>query len=360
MTNSRLRIVWTAVVAGVAIAAPGPSQAADMSPELKAVAKSADAEGSMKVVLVQGTLGGGPGFQRIQDGMNKMFGTKVEIKFAPGGSMPQVGNQIAAEYKAGRPATSDVYLTSLNNAARLTKLGVFRSVPWTKLLPGRITDEMVEADGAVLRYVTTVTDIVYNKNLVPKPPKTLAGWLAPQFKGKLATTPYAAGFDAMGASDVWGPEKTIEYAKALSDQLSGLIGCADTHRVASGEFAALIFNCGGTAEVLMEKGAPIDLMIPQDYTSQGFFYLLVPKNAASPNAATLMITYMMTPEGQKISWDFDRRDLHMFPESKLAGEVREAVSSATKAVVQSIEWAHAHPEKEKALAEVTKIITRSR
>jgi ABC-type Fe3+ transport system substrate-binding protein len=357
MTRSKSLLVCAVAIAGSAALAQ-PVLAAEMSPELAAVAKAADTEGSMKVVLVAGTLGGGPGFRKIQDGMNKMFGTKVEIKFAPGGSMPQVGNQIAAEHKAGRPATSDVYLTSLNNAANFIEMGLFRSAPWSKLLPGRITDEMVEADGTAVRFTTTLTDIVYNKNLVPNPPKTLAGWLAPEFKGKLASTPFAAGFEAMGANDVWGPEKTIKYAEALSGQLSGLISCADSHRVASGEFAAMIFNCGGTAEVMKEKGAPIDMLIPEDYTSQGFSYMLVPKNAASPNAAILLITYMLTSEGQRMVWEHDKGDLYLFPDSKSRPEVLEAMGRAQKVVVQTIDWAHAHPEKKEAAREVTKLLTR--
>jgi ABC-type Fe3+ transport system substrate-binding protein len=352
------RLQLAASVAVLFALLPGSASAADMSPELKAVAKAADAEGSMKIVWVSEILGGGRGLKMVQDGMNTMFGTKVEIKFAPGGSMPQVGNQIASEYKAGRPATSDVYMTSLNNATRLSGLGIFRPVEWTKLLPGRITDEMVEADGAALRFVSTITSVAYNKNLVPNPPKTLAGWLAPEFKGKLASTAYAAGFDALGASDVWGPAKSIEFAKALSGQLSGLIGCADNHRIASGEFAALIMACGGGVRQMIEKGAPLGLVTPQDYTSSAFFYLLVPKNAASPNAATLMVTYMMTPEGQNIAWDQDRSDLHMFPESRMAAEVRDVQNSGAKVIVQSIKWAREHPEKEETLREITKIFTR--
>jgi ABC-type Fe3+ transport system substrate-binding protein len=337
--------------------APQDAKSADMTPELKAVIKGAEAEGSLKLVWLQSVLGGGRGAKTIQDGMNKMFGTKIDVKYAPGGSFPQIGNQIAAEQKAGRPATSDVYITSLNNAARLGKLGIFQPVAWTKLLPDRITGEMVEADSSALRYISTINAIVYNKNSIPNPPKTMSGWLAPQFKGKLATTAYAAGFDAMGANDVWGPEKAVEYARSLSGQLSGFLGCGDENRIASGEFVAMIFACGGAAQLMMEKGAPIALVTAEDYISSAFFYLLVPKNAQSPNAAMLMTTYMLTAEGQKLAWESDRSDLHLFPGSKMAAEVSQARNSGGKVTVQSIDWALAHPEKEHALVEITKIFT---
>jgi ABC-type Fe3+ transport system substrate-binding protein len=253
-----------------------------------------------------------------------------------------------------------MYITSLNNAAVLAPLGIFREVEWTKLLPDRITDQMVEADGVALRYVTTLTHFAYNKNLLPNPPATLQGFLDPKFKGKLATTPYAAGWDAMGASDVWGLKKTVDFARALSGQISGLINCGDENRIATGEFVAMIFTCGGGARTLVEKGAPLGLKVAADMVSTGFFYLLVPKNATSPNAATLATVYLMTDEGQKFSWEVWRDDLHMFPDSKMAGLLQEAlVASGGKMTQQTIKWAREHPEKDEALAEVTKIFQTS-
>lgn len=349
------------IAAAVALAAAAePALAADYSPELQALIKAADAEGTLKLVWTPGAIGGARGAKGIEDGMNKMFGTKIEVRFAPGGSMPQVGNQLAAENKAGRPATTDMYITSLNNAAVLAPLGIFRKVEWTRLLPGRITDEMIEADGVALRYVTTLTHFAYNTNLLPDPPKTLEGFLDPKFKGKLATTPYAAGWDAMGASDVWGLKKTVDFARALSGQISGLINCGDENRIASGEFVAMIFTCGGGARVLVEKGAPLALKVPADMVSTGFFYLMVPRNATSPNAATLATVYLMTDEGQKFSWEVWRDDLHLFPGSNMAGLLQVAlVGSGGKMTLQTIKWAQEHPEKDEALAAVTDIFQTS-
>jgi len=331
------------------------ADAAEMSAALQAVTHAADAEAPLRLVWAPDTLGGSTGAKAIQDSMNKMFGTHIEIKFVPGASMPQVGLQIAEEYAAGRSASSDVYLTSLNNAAALAQRGIFRSIDWKQLLPGRITDAMIEADGTALKFVSTVASVAFNTQLLPHPPKTLAGFLEPEFKGKIATTPYAAGFDALGATDVWGPERTIAYAKALSGQISGLIRCADMERIASGEFAALVMACNGSAQQIMAKGAPIGVFVPEDAATVGFFYFLVPKNAASPNAATVFIAYMMTPEGQKFSWDSWKDDLHFFPESRIAQEVRGLLDSGIKVKLQSIQWSQEHPEAVTTLAAVTRI-----
>ena len=329
--------------------------AADLSPALQAAAKAADGEGPLKLVWAPDTLGGAAGAKLIQERMNKAFGTHIEIRFVPGASMPQVGLQIAQEYAAGGAASSDVYLTSLNNAAALAQRGMFRSIDWKALLPGRITDAMIEADGAAIKFVTTPSSIAYNTRLLPNPPNTMAGFLAPEFKGKIATTPYAAGFDSLGATDVWGPERTIAYAKALSAQVSGLIRCADMERLASGEFDALVMACNGSAQQIIAKGAPIGVFVPRDAATVGFFYFLVPKNAASPNAATLFIAYMMTPEGQQLSWDTWKDDLHFFPESHIAEEVRALLDSQIQVKLQTIQWSQDHPEAVTTLAAVTRI-----
>src|SRR5215475_14312009 len=112
MTGIRRTLVVAAAAAWALTA--GAGMAVEMSPELAAIVKAADKEPPLKLVWSTETLDGINGAKIIRDGMNKMFGTHVEMKFAPGGSMPQVGNQIVAEQKAGRPATSDVYITSLN------------------------------------------------------------------------------------------------------------------------------------------------------------------------------------------------------------------------------------------------------
>jgi ABC-type Fe3+ transport system substrate-binding protein len=208
----------------------------------------------------------------------------------------------------------------------------------------------------LIRSGNNIRQIAYNTNILPKPPETLEGWLAPSLKGKLATTPYAAGFVELAGNPGWNGDKLIAYAKALSEQVSGLIGCGDEHRVASGEFAALVFVCGSDADVLREKGAPIALNTPRDFVSVSYFYLMVPKHAEHPNAAKLWITYLMTEEGQKLTWETERRDLHSFPGSHSGKEVDAAVANATNPVIwRDVAWLRANPQGQDAIAEVIKI-----
>ncbi len=64
---------------------------------------------------------------------------------------------------------------------------------------------------------------------------------------------------------------------------------------------------------------------------------------------------MMTAEGQKFSWDSWKDDLHFFPESRIAQEVRDLLDSSIKVKLQSIQWSQDHPEAVTTLAAVTRI-----
>jgi ABC-type Fe3+ transport system substrate-binding protein len=348
-------IVGAAGLAALAaLAAPAP--AADVSPALKTTIEAAKKEGSLKLFLHPGAWGDGRGIQRIEAGMNKMFGTDIRIQYASGPAMGSIGTKLLAEFKANSPASTDVYFGNGPYAIPLIDNNMLYAVDWKALLPGRITDKMVEANGMLVRSGNNIRQIAYNTNLLPKPPETLEGWLAPSLKGKLATTPYAAGFVELAGNPGWNGEKLVAYAKALSEQVSGLIGCGDEHRVASGEFAALVFVCGSDADVLREKGAPIALNTPRDFVSVSYFYLMVPKHAEHPNAAKLWITYLLTEEGQKLTWETERRDLHSFPGSHSGKEVDAAVANATNPVIwRDVAWLRENPQGQDALAQVIKI-----
>ena len=74
-------------------------------------------------------------------------------------------------------------------------------VEWVSLMPDRIRPEYVEAGGSVVRTFTTLPGaIIYNTKLVPSVPKSLGDLLKPEWKGKIASTPYAAGWELLTAN----------------------------------------------------------------------------------------------------------------------------------------------------------------
>ena len=298
------------------------SLAADFTPELKALIAAAQKEGELRLTFGEGSAGGEAGAVRFEKGLNEMFGTNIKLVFTPGPSMPAMASQITTLNAAKQPSPSDVYVGWSRHYPALYKRKVLQSFEWTKFLPGRITPEMVELDGAAVKFATSIPGVYYNTKLSPYKPQRLSDFLKPEWKGRIASTPYAANFDVLGGNGFWGPEKTVAFAHALTEQIAGLIRCNETERLATGEFLALVINCSGRdIDELARKGAPVANVTPLDFMARNYTYFGVPKNAPHPNAGALYVTYVMTQEGQKIMWETWGADLDLFPDSNMHKDV---------------------------------------
>ncbi|MDC0033887.1 extracellular solute-binding protein, partial [Alphaproteobacteria bacterium] len=316
-------------------------------------------EGKFHSSWSQSSLGGTNGARQIEAGMNKMFGTNIKITFSPGRSMAGMSAKIRAEAAAGTPATSDIYLGSSPFALPLIKRKILIAYPWTKLLPGRITAAMVEARGAVIRVATGLSGVTYNTKLAPggKAPTSLSDFLGPAWKGKIASTPYAASFDTLSANGVWGKEKTVNYVKKLAKNIRGLIRCGEGERIATGEIIALVMDCSGqTAEEWAAKGAPIAQFLSPEAAIKRHFYLGVPTNSSNKFAAALYAVFLLTPEGQKIVWKNWHLDSDLFPESNIGKQVRGMEKKGAKFAEATIAFQKAHPEINKIKKTIVKIL----
>src|SRR3974390_3416197 len=97
---------------------------------------------------------------------------------------------------------------------------------------------------------TLLPAILYNMRAAPwvKDVHTMADLLDGAYKGKFATTPYLAGFDVLLSDEMWGIEKSKDFVRRLSGQVSGFIICSSGDRIASGEIPALALDCDGNAQ----------------------------------------------------------------------------------------------------------------
>jgi ABC-type Fe3+ transport system substrate-binding protein len=334
------------------------SRAQDITPAMKALIAAANKEGALTLSWGTTTWDGSQGVARFQDGMNKMFGSNVRITYVPGADMARVGNQIATEYSAGQKADADIMLGAAPQMAPLIKLDLFEPVDWRQYMPSRIDASMTELDGKLIRVVTGLTGATYNSSLAPMTPVTLDDFLKPQWKGKIASTPYAAGFDVLLASDVWGKERTVDYVTKLSHQISGLIRCGESERLATGEYLALVMDCTGQDALLwQERGAPLAQMMPLDAAQERYYYFGIPKNAQHPNAAKLFTLFLETEPGQQISYDTWKIDLHTFPGSHMGKMVDDFTKKNVKFKEVTTEWYLRHPEIDASKSELIKIIT---
>jgi iron(III) transport system substrate-binding protein len=325
---------------------------------MKELIAAANKEGSVTLSWSQSTLAGSQGAARFQTAINKAYGTNIRINFLPGADMARVVNQVTTENSAGQKASVDIALGAAPQLVPVIKDNVFEAVDWKKYAPDRIKDEMVEVGGQFIRIVTGLSGATYNSALAPMQPVKLDDFLKPEWKGKLATTPYAAGFDILLADDVWGKDRTVKYVQALSKQITGLIRCGESERVATGEYLALVMDCTGQdAEQWKEKGAPLEQMMPLDAAQERYYYFAIPKNAQHPAAAKLYTLFLLSEEGQKLAYDTWKIDLHLLPGAQTGKIVSDYEKKGVKFKEVTIEWYRQHPEIDATKSELIKIVT---
>lgn len=140
--------------------------------------------------------------------------------------------------------------------------------------------------------------IVYNKNLVPNPPKTYAELLRPEYRGKLGTTELAS--TVLVAWYDW-LEKTqgADYLTRLKAQNPRLYNGSTplAQSVASGEIAVSAFGVPTAIIPVIEQGAPMAYVVPNP--GMGNLYGAAALGwSKRPNAALLLTDYIMSADGQ--------------------------------------------------------------
>jgi ABC-type Fe3+ transport system substrate-binding protein len=338
-------------------AAPAFGQSPKLADNLKDMIAAASKEGTLDLVWSSSLLGGANVAQQYATAFNKKFGTHIDVKFSPGIEAARFGNQLYTELKAGQPASSDLYAGAAAQLIPLLQGDLFISVPWKSLEPEEIADQGVEADNKALRIETALSGITYNTNQVKSAPHLLTDFLQPQWKSKIATTPYAASYDILAANDLWGPKKTLDFISRLSGQASGLIRCGDVERIATGEFAALVMECTDNAmRVWRERGAPVGYAIPADAAQKRYYYLSIPKNAQHPNAAALFSLYLVSRAGQDLMWNTVRAQLDSVPGSKVAKVITDNESKGINFHDVTIAWWAEHPEIDTTKTDMIKLL----
>ena len=345
-----------AAAALIASAASAFAQTA-LTPAVKELAQLAAKDKEMTVTWSNSTMGGQKGAKAFETGINKMFGINIKISWAPGDSMPNVGNQVATTAQNGLPSPTDVYMGFSRNMAVLKDRNLFHAAPWSSYFPDRLTNEIVE-DETYVKVVSATLGFTYNSALAPSKPEKLEDFLKPEWKGKFATTAFAAGFDQIAAKEAWGPEKSIEFAKKFSDGAAGFMRCNEMGRLSSGEFLALVTDCSGDSarEFAATKGAPLARVVAPDVPLVSYFYFAVPKNAKASNLGKLFVAFALTKEGQAVIREQTFGDLHLMPESIVKDEVAKAEKIAGKKFASGdIAWQKTNDAGNAAQQEIAKI-----
>jgi iron(III) transport system substrate-binding protein len=352
-------IVIAAAVAVAAIASPAArAEAPADNPQLKAMIDGARQEGQLSIVVGEGTLGGSN--SGLGAAFNKYYGLNLDVRFTPGPPMPNVVAQVVQQYQAHHPAVTDVVVGYANHMMDLIAGNAGAKVDWQSWAPNLRRDGLVSPEGVAVPVMSSTVGIAYNTTVFQGSaiPTKFADFLDPKLKGHVATTPYASSFDRLATPDLWGKEKTLDFARKLSPQVGGLIRCNEMDRIASGEFDAFGLTCSqNDALATAAKGAPVGFTLASDAPIVMPLYEAVPATAAHPNAAKLWINFMSSPEAQKILYAVSFADLDALPGSKTAQSIDVLRDKGVKFLVVDTDFYRHHDQADmsKALAEVQKI-----
>jgi ABC-type Fe3+ transport system substrate-binding protein len=326
-------ILAAALVISVAIAGEVRGQTAEVSPDLAKLIAGAKAEGALLYSAGGGT---NTGLRPVADAMNKHFGLNLKISFTPGPSMPQMASRLIQEVRAGKQPSIDFFLGRPGHVYPMVQQGLIEPFAWAQYFP-YITDPMLHYDGRVVTVGSKFnTGAVYNTKLVTKEnvPHKLEDVLSPQWKGKVAITPYAAGFSWV-ALELGMVDQALDYHRRLVSHAGGVVRDAE-ERVASGEFVMVVLEGNQSAERGKDQGLPVEWALFEDFLGVNFTYMTVPRTSPHPNAARLFIGYLLSSEGQRLLWQYAKEDLYLVEGSEMSKLVKQAQDHGHKVAFDDI------------------------
>lgn len=277
----------TPTTAGGDSAAPADE---DVSPEWQAVIDAAKAEGSVVWYHVN--------FPAEVEPVAKAFEEKYGIKVELNRVLAEAKATLESEMTTGTKGADIVTVADRSIAPLLRDAGGL--VPLTDLPNFELwadSDSLVSEDTFISNYV--LKGLAWNTDLVPDPPETYEDLLDPAYSnGKIGVPVAKPG----GAAAFWlFLEKHLgeDYVEALAAQKPRFYetGAPLDQALAAGEVAVGVYS-GPTILEEKEAGAPIDYL--QVKPSIGFpIDSFMVEWAEHPNAAKLLINFLLSPEGQE-------------------------------------------------------------
>ena len=172
--------------------------------------------------------------------------------------------------------------------------------------------EMKDADGAWHALLLFVFGPGYNTNLVAKAdaPKTYQDLLDPKWKGKMAWNPNSSAGAIGFVGNIllsMGPDAGMDYLRALAKQ--NVVNVEASSRaildqVIAGEYPVGLMMFNNHTVISARKGAPSD-WTPLEPVPVAFDSLGIMKDAPHPNAARLLVEFLLSEEGQTVLKDAD-------------------------------------------------------
>ena len=330
--------------------APAPTAAvatssaqASTDPRLQTIIDAAKAEGA-KLDLTWGSYANKDMVEQWKQGFERLYGIKPAVTLTPEPAMNQMAAKLVQEFKANRPASTDVFLSTDVHILTLQTQGpdMIQKVDWSWSKPISGTPKVVEGDGQAVHFVTSLRGITYNADKVKGAdvPKSFADVLRLSTRFSVASTPQASVFETISTPDIWGEQRTVQYITDLSKNVKGLIQGQELNRVSTGEFDIFLIDYGkNEVDTRKAQGQNLAWSFATDAPIVTPIYLSIPKNAAHPNMAKLWLSYVMSREAQDLLMKYEYLDNVLLPGSKNVEEIRKLDAAGVKYYQTSVEFA---------------------
>ena len=210
--------------------------------------------------------------------------------------------------RIGQEVGSNIRRVDVANSSDAAHFIVWKRQGW---LEPFLTPDMAEnlpadqrdPDGAFINQRTHLSAIAYNTKLV-KPedaPKGFVDLLDPKYSGKLVKGHPGYSGTIMTATQQLAKALGWEYFEKLSRQkvLQVQSATEPPKRIEAGERAIAVDGSDYLFWMAKERGAPIEVVHAVEGTPQISNPMAVFKASPNPNAARLLVGWIMSPEGQE-------------------------------------------------------------
>jgi iron(III) transport system substrate-binding protein len=217
----------------------------------------------------------------------------------------RVLQRTATEAKAGRFAV-DVVTAAGFQLQLMKELGLTQS--FTPPDASAYDAGFKDPDGHWINVHSLLNSMAYNTQLVRanEAPKKYEDLLAPRWKGRIGVNVQDPEW-YVNLQRRWGKEKARNFLKALAAQQPGI---RDGHNItaqllAAGEFHAVTNTYAHIAARIKGQGGPIQYVFDEPVITYVHPIALV-KAAPHPNAGKLLISFILSVEGQRMLRDQGR------------------------------------------------------
>jgi iron(III) transport system substrate-binding protein len=286
---TRRSLLRLAALAPLASVRPARAQAPDA--EWAKVVEAAKKEG--KVVVYNGAVGT-PALPKALAAFEKKHGVRTELLEARASELRE---RIRTEQAAGKVLGDVSHNGSTTTALQLAE-GTF--VPYGTLPNAGRPAAPFKADGTRVPIYVIQYGILVNTDMV-KPGEEPRSWqdlLHPRWKGKIL----ADDMRALGGGAVFFMVTTQKFGKDYHDKLAGQLLHMNRElrgnypRIARGEYP--VYTPFTLPDSLDLKGLPVKAIQPEEGSPYVRFDGAIFKGAPRPNAARLLLDFLLSDEGQ--------------------------------------------------------------